>query len=45
MLSYNNSSNIRNIFRQYKIKTIETTYEHTSHISKRKVKELVITNY
>lgn len=45
MLSYNNSPNIRNIFKNYNIKEIETKYTHTKNIKDRKKIELIITNY
>ena len=43
MLSYNNSPNIRQIFKEFYIKRISTTYSTDS--GEKKVIELVITNY
>ena len=45
LLSYNDSSNIRNIFKEFNIKTIKTAYGKTQHIGGRTVNELIITNY
>lgn len=45
LLSYNDSSNIRNIFKKYNITTIRTIYQRTQNIKKRIVKELLIKNY
>lgn len=45
MLSYNDSPKIRNIFKKYNIKKIETEYTHTQYLKKRKKSELIITNY
>lgn len=43
MLSYNNSANIRNIFKEFRIKKISTRYEVLS--GSKQVFELVIMNY
>ena len=52
LLSYNDSSNIRNIFKEFNIKTIKTQYKNiktkyskTKTIGDRTVNELIITNY
>jgi DNA adenine methylase len=45
LLSYNDSSKIRNIFKEFNIKTIKTVYGKTQHIGERTVNELIITNY
>ena len=45
LLSYNDSSKIRNIFKEFNIKTIKTAYTKTQNIGERTVNELIITNY
>jgi DNA adenine methylase len=45
MLSYNNTKEIRDLFKDYKIKKIKTTYSGTGSIEPRTITELVITNY
>jgi DNA adenine methylase len=45
MLSYNDSPNIRKLFKDFKIHTINTTYENTTFSSKKKKREVYITNY
>lgn len=43
MLSYNDSNNVRNLFKEYKIEEIKTVYNNLT--AKREKTELVITNY
>lgn len=43
MISYNDSENIRNIFKNYNIKNISTFYEKRN--GRNKINELIITNY
>jgi DNA adenine methylase len=46
LLSYNDSSNIRNIFKEFNIKGITTVYAgYTQGQKRRTVNELIITNY
>ena len=45
LLSYNDSENIRTIFKDYKIITIDTKYTHTQNIKLRNKTELLISNY
>jgi DNA adenine methylase len=46
MLTYNDSTNIRQLFKSFKIKTIDTMYEPNGNTQdKRKVTELIIMNY
>jgi DNA adenine methylase len=46
LLSYNDSSNIRNIFKEFNIKGITTVYAgYTKGQKRRTVNELIITNY
>jgi len=45
LLSYNDSQNIRELFKNYKIEIIETRYTHTKQIEIRKINELLISNY
>lgn len=45
LLSYNNSSKIRNIFKEFNIKAIKTAYAKTQNIGERTRTELIITNY
>lgn len=45
MLSYNDSAVIRELFKEFNIHTIETTYNPTQNIKNRIVTELYITNY
>jgi DNA adenine methylase len=45
MISYNDSPNIRNTFKEYNIMTTTTQYSGTQHVGKRKVSEVIITNY
>jgi DNA adenine methylase len=45
MLSYNDTVENRELFKEFNIQTIATSYSPTTHINKRNVTELVITNY
>jgi DNA adenine methylase len=45
MLSYNDSPNIRELFKSYNIEVVSTSYIHTQIIKDRKVNELLIKNY
>lgn len=45
LLSYNDSPNIRELFKNYKIETIKTSYEQTKYADKRIINELLISNY
>nr|WPF46431.1 MAG: putative cysteine protease [Lake Baikal virophage 1] len=45
MISYNDSPNIRKIFKEYNISFTSTEYAHTQYIKKRKIGEVIITNY
>ena len=45
MLSYNDSSLIRSLFKNFNIYEIKTRYSQTGYISNRNIYELVITNY
>jgi DNA adenine methylase len=45
LLSYNDSPNIRDLFKNFKIETIKTSYEHTQNTGKRIKNELLISNY
>ena len=45
LLSYNDSPNIRDIFKKYNITTIKTIYQQTKQIKPRYIKELLIKNY
>jgi DNA adenine methylase len=45
MLSYNDSPNIRHLFSQYHIASIQTIYSPTTTVESRVVNEVVITNY
>ena len=45
LLSYNDSPNIRELFKNYKIETIKTIYEQTQNTEKRIKNELLISNY
>lgn len=45
MLSYNNTKEIRDLFKDYNIKKIKTTYSGTQYIEPQTITELVITNY
>lgn len=45
MISYNDSPNIRNTFKDYNIMTTTTAYSGTQYVGKRKVSEVIITNY
>lgn len=45
LLSYNSSPKINNLFKDFNIKKINTTYSHTSNIEIRKKEELLISNF
>jgi DNA adenine methylase len=45
MISYNDSKNIRNLFKDYKIVKVSTIYNQTNILEKRKANELIIMNY
>ena len=45
LLSYNDSKNIRNIFKEFDIHQIKTKYAHTQYIKERPKTELIIKNY
>ena len=45
LLSYNDSPNIRELFKNFKIETIKTSYEHTQNTERRTKNELLISNY
>ena len=45
MLSYDDNDEIKELFKDYHINFIETSYANTQYIEKRKKKELIITNY
>jgi DNA adenine methylase len=45
MISYNDSPKIRQIFEKYNISEIQTIYNGTKYLEKRKKIELIITNY
>jgi DNA adenine methylase len=45
MLSYNDSENIRNLFKNYNIYQFDKIYSGTQNISSRQITELIITNY
>lgn len=45
MISYNDSPNIRETFKEFNIQEIETSYCATKYVSRRKKTELIITNY
>lgn len=45
MISYNDSPNIRKVFKDYNIQSTKTEYAHTQHITTRKIGEVIITNY
>jgi DNA adenine methylase len=45
LLSYDNTEEVRDIFKDYKIVEVDTRYSPTSSVNSRKVKELLIMNY
>jgi DNA adenine methylase len=45
VLSYNNTKEIRDLFKEYNIKEVKTTYSVTQKIGRRVVTELVIRNF
>lgn len=45
VLSYNNTKEIRDLFKEYNIKKLKTNYSGTQNVDPRVVTELVITNY
>lgn len=45
LITYNESENIRNIFKDYKIETYKTIYSATQHVKSRHINEIIIRNY
>lgn len=45
LLSYDDNTEAKQLFKDFKIINITTTYQDTQHIEKRKVKEIIIKNY
>ncbi len=45
MISYNDSENIRTLFKDFFIMNIQTQYTNTQYVKPRQVNEIVITNY
>jgi hypothetical protein len=45
LITYNESENIRNIFKDYKIETYKTIYAGTQHVKSRDINEIIIRNY
>ena len=45
LLSYDDNKEAKQLFKDFKIINVTTTYIHTQNIEKRKVKEIIIKNY
>jgi hypothetical protein len=45
LISYNDSTEAKKLFKNYYINYADTTYEHTGMVGKRVKKEMLISNY